>query len=41
MSRSDAEAGAGERRVWAAVGGHVAGMLFKAPIHNYRWTLKP
>jgi uncharacterized protein len=41
MSRSDAVAGAEARRVWAAVGAHVAAMLFKAPIHVYRWTLKP
>ena len=41
MSGSDAEARAGARRIWAAVGARWASNFFKAPIHVYRWTLKP
>jgi putative membrane protein insertion efficiency factor len=41
MSRSGTGEGAGARCSWALVGARVVAMLLKAPVHTYRWTLKP
>ena len=38
---SGSESGAGTRGEWAALCARLARVLSKAPIHVYRWTLKP